>query len=196
MRCRPSGNPVAIKRVRRYSKNIPGERVQIDTCKISPGLYQYTAVDDCTRYQLDFLEIVIEEMPFPVQTVQTDRGREFFAYKVQEWLLGSCIKFRPILQRSPHLNGKVERAQRTDLEEFYANVNLQDSHLRDRLSEWQHYYNSERIHGAIRMAPIDRYLERKDKTPYWYGVEANYDPTKERIREQSYEVDSILVKLK
>jgi len=58
---------------------IPGEPVQIDTCKIAPGLYQYAAVDDCTRHQrlevysrrttqntLDFLEKVIEEMPFPV----------------------------------------------------------------------------------------------------------------------------------
>lgn len=153
-------------------------------CKISPGLYQYTAVDDCTRYQvvevctprtaentLDFLEKVIEEMPFPVQIVQTDHGREFFAYKVQEWLMDSCIKYSPIRQRSPHLTGKVERAQRTDLEEFYANVNLLDAHLRDRLSEWQHHYNWERIHGAIRRAPIDRYLDLKDKMPYWYEVE-------------------------
>lgn len=190
----PLRKPPQYKRVRRYSKKIPGERVQIDTCKISPGLYQYTAVDDCTKYQvveiysrrtaentLDFLEKVIEEMPFPVQRVQTDRGREFFAYKVQEWLMGSCIKFRPMRPRSPHLNGKVERAQRTDLEDFYDNVNLQDTHLRDRLSEWQHYNNWERIHGAIRMAPINRYLELKDKTPYWYEVEANYDPTKEHI---------------
>ncbi len=140
------------KRVRRYSKKIPGERIQIDTCKISPGLYQYTAVVDCTRYQVveiysrrtaentvNFLEKVIEEMPFPVERVQRNRGQEFFAYKVQEWLMDSCIKFRPIRLRSPHLNGKVERAQRTDLEEFYANVNLEDTHLRDRLSEWQHY---------------------------------------------------------
>jgi putative transposase len=33
-----------------------------------------------------FLEKVIEEMRFPVQSIQTDRGREFFAYKIQEWL--------------------------------------------------------------------------------------------------------------
>jgi transposase-like protein len=33
----------------RYERPIPGERVQMDTCKIAPDLYQYTAVDDCTR---------------------------------------------------------------------------------------------------------------------------------------------------
>ena len=69
----------------------------MDTCKIAPGFYQYTAIDDSTHYQvlevysqrtaqntLDFLEKVIEEMPFPIQRIQTDRGKEFFAYKVQE----------------------------------------------------------------------------------------------------------------
>lgn len=62
-----------------------------------PGLYQYTSIDDCTRYRvlriykrrtaantLDFLDCVIEEMPFPIQRIQTDRGREFFAEKVQK----------------------------------------------------------------------------------------------------------------
>lgn len=67
---------------------------------------------------------------------------------------------------SPHLKGKVERAQRTDLEEFYANVELNDPLLRDRLNEWQHYYNWERVHGAIGMASMNRFLEQNDKTRF------------------------------
>lgn len=80
----------------RYSRPVPGERIQMDTCKIAPSIYQFTAIDDCTRFQvariyprrsdsntLDFLEKVIEEMPFPIQRVQTGCGREFFALKVQ-----------------------------------------------------------------------------------------------------------------
>ena len=87
--------------VHRYAREVPGERVQMDTCKIAPRLYQYTSVDDCTRFRvlalysrraaantMRFLERVIEEMPFPVQRIQTDRGREFFAYGVQ----GSCFR--------------------------------------------------------------------------------------------------------
>ena len=35
-------------------------------------------------------------MPFPIQRVQTDRGREFFALHVQQWLKQAGIKFRPI----------------------------------------------------------------------------------------------------
>ena len=73
---------------------------------------------------LRFLEKVVEEMPFPIQRIQTDRGLEFFALKVQERLMEWGIKFRPIRPASPHLNGKVERAQKTDLDEFYSTVNL------------------------------------------------------------------------
>ena len=62
----------------------------MDTCKIRPGLWQFTAIDDCTRYLvaglarrrstaaiLTFLDQVLEEMPFAIQRVQTDRGTEF-----------------------------------------------------------------------------------------------------------------------
>jgi len=97
---RPNQKPKRKKKHKRYQKEVPGERVQIDTCKIRPGMYQFTAVDDCTRYlvveiyprrtaknTLLFLEKVCEEMPFPIQRIQTDRGTEFFAHKVQERLL-------------------------------------------------------------------------------------------------------------
>ena len=60
---------------RRYSRPIPGERVQMDVCKIRPGIYQYTALDDCSRYKvlrlydrasasstLDFLNHVVEDV--------------------------------------------------------------------------------------------------------------------------------------
>ena len=53
--------------------------------------------------------------PFPVQRVQTDRGREFFAVKVQERFKQCSIKFRPNKPGSPHLNGKVERYQQTPI---------------------------------------------------------------------------------
>jgi hypothetical protein len=37
------------KSVKRYAREIPGERVRFDTCEIADELYQYTAIDDCTR---------------------------------------------------------------------------------------------------------------------------------------------------
>ena len=56
---------------------------------------------------LDFLDVMIEQFPFPVQRIQCDRGREFFAVKVQEKLRKYSIKFRPVKPGSPHLNEKL-----------------------------------------------------------------------------------------
>jgi transposase InsO family protein len=206
---KPLRRPKREKRVLRYSRPIPGERVQVDTCKIAPSIYQYTAIDDCTRYQVMevypartaantilFFEKMVEEMHFPIQSVQTDRGREFFAYKVQEWLAEYCIKFRPIKPGQPHLNGKVERAQQTDLKEFWALVDFSEDHLNDRLAEYQHYYNWDRVHGSIGKTPMDRVVELSKQTPFWDKVEEKYDSAQEIIRVQNYARDVRLLKLK
>lgn len=198
------------KVVTRYSRPTPGDRVQMDVCKIAPGLYQYTAIDDCTRYKvlrlysrrtagntLNFLDAVLEEMPFAFQRIQTDRGREFFATNFQQRLLDWGIKFRPIKPASPHLNGKVERSQRTDLDEFYTTVDLKASNLEDLLSEWQHYYNWDRPHGSLGgKTPIERLTELADKALLWEEVSAKFDLKKERIQEQSYHAELALRKLK
>ncbi len=205
---------VRLKRKRRgmkrYSRPIPGNRVQMDTCKIGKGFYQYTAVDDCTRYKvvalfpkrtaantLNFLEQVMEEMPFPIQRIQTDRGGEFFAHKVHERMMEWGIKFRPVRPGSPHLNGKVERAQKTDLDEFYTSVSLKAPDLEDQLAHWQHYHNWQRPHGGLNgKTPMDRYFELLSKTPLSDEVYSKFDPTKERFRSQNYQEDLKLQKLK
>lgn len=194
----------------RYAKLIPGDRVQMDTCKIGPNLYQYTSIDDCTRYRvlrlysrrtaintLDFIDCVIEEMPFPIQRIQTDRGREFFAISVQEKLQEYGIKFRPNKPGSPHLNGKVERSQKTDKTEFYATVNLKSDDLDELLAEWQHYYNWERPHSAHNgKSPMEKYFEVSEQTPFTDEVESLYEPMNEHIQEQNYRLELELRKLK
>jgi transposase len=40
------------KSYKRYQRPIPGDRVQMDTMKVATGLYQYTAVDDCSRFRV------------------------------------------------------------------------------------------------------------------------------------------------
>jgi transposase InsO family protein len=199
--------PPARKGSKRYAKEIPGERVQMDTCKIAPGLYQYTAVDDCTRIRvlalfkrrtaansLQFLELAIEEFPFPIQRIQTDRGREFFAYCFQEKLMEYGIKFRPIKPASPHLNGKVERSQRTDIEEFYATADLKAPDLADRLREWQDHYNQHRVHGSLDgRTPWQVWYERSSRTPFHDEVESKYDRSAERLRHPVYQIDQQLM---
>jgi hypothetical protein len=74
---------------------------------------------------------------------------EFFAEKVQRRLMEYGIKFRPPKPASSHLNGKVERLQKTDLEELYPTVDLNAGNLEDLLAEWQQYYNWERPHSSL-----------------------------------------------
>ncbi len=199
------------KKFKRYQRPIPGDRVQLDTCKIAPGIYQYTAVDDCSRWRvleiynrrtasntLKFLDKIIEEFPFPIQRIQTDRGREFFAEKVQLKMMEYCIKFRPIKPASPHLNGKVERSQKTDLEEFYALIDLSDfEKLREELACWQFFYNWKRPHGSLKgKTPSQIDSELSEKTPISEEVEALYDPSKEHVQNANFAVEMQLRKLK
>jgi len=196
------------KKLHRYSRPIPGDRIQMDVCKIAARLYQYTAIDDCTRFKvialypnriaantLEFLEAVIQQMPFPIQRIQTDRGLEFFAYSFQERLMEYGIKFRPLKPRSPHLNGKVERTQRTDLDEFYSTVDIKDPDLPNLLSQGQFHYNWFRAHSSLKgKTPMDMVSSLSDKIPIWEEVEARYDPTKERLKVANYWIDCQLNK--
>nr|WP_164126200.1 IS481 family transposase [Sphingobacterium sp. xlx-73] len=196
------------KRQIRYNRPVPGDRVQMDVCKIAPGIYQYTAIDDCSRFKvlqlfprrtatntLKFLDTVLEQMPFAIQRIQTDRGKEFFAYSVQDRLMEWGIKFRPIKPGSPHLNGKVERTQRTDLDEFYSTVDIKDPGLPNLLSQWQFYYNWLRSQSSLKgRTPIKVINVLSNKTPLWEEVEDMHDPNKERIRDQNYWIDCQLNK--
>src|SRR5262249_6811653 len=139
-----------------------------------------------------FLDRLLEEMPFPIQRIQTDRGLEFFAEAVQRPLMTWGIKFRPTKPRSPHLNDKVERTQRADLEEFWATADPKSVDLRQQLDEWH------RPHTALDgRSPIDRVCELTAITPSAEAVDAAaYDPGKERIRVARYVTDKTLARVK
>ena len=193
----PLRRPPRRRHVKRYERKVPGERIQMDTMKVASGLFQYTAIDDCSRFQvmklyprrtaantLDFLEYVLDEMPFPIQRIQTDRGTEFTAYRFNESLDDRHIKWRPNKPRKPHLNGKVERAQETDLQEFYAvaDLSLPIDALNDQLFEYQNYYNYDRTHGSIGCTPDRRYSERLKITPFSDEVWERFNPAAEQRR--------------
>jgi hypothetical protein len=178
----------------------------MDTMKIARGVYQYTAIDDCSRFRvlavyprrnarntLLFLDRVIEEMPFPIQRIQTDRGGEFFAESVQRRLMSECINCRPIPPRSPHLNGKVERSQLTDLNEFWSNHAPTEDEIDRRIEEWKFDYDWRRPHGSLGgKTPVDRTAELGEITPLAQQVQSAYDGLKERIRHREWRVDKTL----
>jgi transposase InsO family protein len=153
---------------RRYVKSHPGETIQIDVKFIrnpSAGgrkLYQFTAVDDCTRYRviriysrnttrsaIDFFETVKQVFPAKIREVQTDNGPEFstdFGFH----LVRQGVRHRLIRPRTPRLNGKVERSHRTDEQEFYSRQKFTDQEdLKAKLADWEKHYNLERGHMAL-----------------------------------------------
>ncbi|GAC1481252.1 MAG: IS481 family transposase [Flavisolibacter sp.] len=175
---------------KRYSKVVPGERVQIDVTKIGPKCYQFTAVDDCARLRaikmypnkkaesaVDFLGYMMDTLEFPIQRVQTDWGTEFFNRIFQEELMEHFIKFRPIKPRSPHLNGKVERSQLTDKSEFYSTIprDQKNMQLAPKLLKWQTFYNQKRRHASLNgMTPYEKYLELESRIPIQPNVTGKY----------------------
>ncbi len=172
-----------VDRWKRYEKPQPGHRVQIDVKFIAPikGLrrrhYQFTAIDDCTRIRVlriydrlsqktavQFVDYVLEKLPFSVEVIQTDNGAEFgsqFHYHVLDHGMGHVY----IKPATPRLNGKVERSHRIDQEEFYRmlkGVVIDDTELfNDRLQEWEDFYNFNRPHGALGgQTPYERLREK------------------------------------
>lgn len=138
----------------------PGQKIQMDV-KFVPSYcisngqkyYQYTAVDECTRWTFremydehstysskDFLIKLIKAFPAPIREIQTDNGsREFTnAYLPQKIptlslfenaLMQLDIKYHRIRVATPRHNGKVERQHRTDEKRFYKKMkmyNLED----------------------------------------------------------------------
>jgi transposase InsO family protein len=165
------------KRWKRYEKQLPGHRVQIDVKFIEPigaaaargkrrrKFYQFTAIDDCTRLRvlrvyptlnqetaIQFVDYVMQRLPFKVEIIQTDNGSEFgtsFHWHVLDKGVGHVY----IKPRTPRLNGKVERSHRIDAEEFYRLVEgvvIDDAKVfNDKLQEWEDYYNYHRPHGGL-----------------------------------------------
>ena len=174
----------------RYSRPVPGDRVQIDTMKVAPKCYQFTAIDDCTRMRalklypnkkaesaVDFLSYVLDILQFPVQRVQVDWGTEFFNDMFQEELMCYFIKFRPIKPRSPQLNGKVERSHLTDRSEFYRFIPKKERgmHLAGQLLQWQEFYNSKRPHSSLKgRTPAEKLVEVEHLVPIQPDVTAKY----------------------
>lgn len=101
------------------------------------------------------------------------------------------IKFRPNRPAAPHLNGKVERSQRTDRTEFWPTVDLSAARadIEQQLAHWQQFYNQERTHMALECkTPQNRLEELQSLIPTVEAVQATYDPAKESYVTNSYYV--------
>jgi transposase InsO family protein len=129
---------------------VPGERMQMDVkyvptqCLVGAvsgkKLYQYTAIDECTRWRhiavfdelsthnsVEFVRQLLERFPFEVACIQTDNGAEFTSRYTgsdhpspfEAELADLEIRHKLIAPATPRHNGKVERSHRSDQERFY-----------------------------------------------------------------------------
>lgn len=153
------------RQLKLFERERPGESIQIDVKEIKIAgqkAYQYTALDDCTRYRVlrlyprkhrhsseDFFHRLRRAFPFPILKIQMDNGSEFpldFALTIQ----AAGIRTRYITPRRPEQNGKVERSHRVDDEEFWSQQTFTTfASASTALEGWQHRYNHERFSMAL-----------------------------------------------
>ena len=97
-----------------------------------------------------FLETLQRRLPFPLRALQVDGGSEFAAL-----FEAACqqrgVRLFVLPPRSPKLNGRVERANRTHTEEFYelTPCPLSITELNRELQTWERTYNTVRPHQAL-----------------------------------------------
>lgn len=158
----------------RYQKAVPGERAQMDLKYLPQGRFQLTLVDDCSRMVAATvlerrtgaavcaaLPALLEALPFPLRCVQTDNGSEF-GHPLTRLLEQQGIRHARIRPRTPRLNGKVERVQRTMQEELWDAVPTGSlaAWLR-QLERYLRFYNQRRPHSALGyQSPQDYALAR------------------------------------
>ena len=157
----------ATRKPRDYEALLPGDIVQLDTMDVRPEpsivLKQFTAVDVVSRWSVPTivsnatanlatraLEAIIERSPFPIRAIQVDGGSEFMAGFEDACQQKGILLFE-LPPRSPKLNGRVERANRTYREEFYncSNATPTVAALAEHLRRWEHTYNHVRPHQSL-----------------------------------------------
>ena len=162
-----AGRPWALRKPADYAVQKPGDLVQLDTLDLRPApgvvLKQFTARDVVSRWDVIevhgratstaaslFLDTLQRRLPFPLRALQVDGGSEFAAV-----FEAAChqrgIRLFVLPPRSPQLNGRVERANRTHTEEFYelTPCSLSIAQLNQELLDWERTYNTVRPHQAL-----------------------------------------------
>lgn len=176
LRRRPLRRPYAVRKPRDYQALAAGDIVQLDTLDIRPRpglvLKQFTARDVFSRWDVvevhtratanlaaAFLDTLTARMPFPVKAIQVDGGSEFMA-EFEEGCRQRGISLFCLPPRSPKLNGHVERANRTHVEEFWHVYALPRDlvALNKKLKAWERTYNTLRPHQALGYATPQQYL--------------------------------------
>jgi len=167
VRRRRYSRPYAVRKPKGWKVERPGDLVQVDTVDLNRHLQehrkQFTARDMVSRWDVieahtrasaslaaGFLDTLERESPYPIKAIQVDGGSEF-AVEFEQACKNRDIRLFELPPRSPKLNGRVERAQRTHREEYYERHDIPqtiEDHNQD-LKRWQDVYNMIRPHQAL-----------------------------------------------
>jgi putative transposase len=179
----------ATRKPRTYEAKRPGDIVQLDTMDIRPEpgivLKQFTAVDVVSRWSVPTiasnatanlatkaLEAIIARSPFRIRAIQVDGGSEFMA-SFEDACKEKGVLLFELPPRSPKLNGRVERANRTYREEFYncSSATPSVAGFREDLRRWEHTYNFVRPHQSLgQLTPAEALLADFNIDPTTKGV--------------------------
>jgi transposase InsO family protein len=176
-RARP--RPYALRKPQDYPVREAGDLVQVDTLDVrpQPGLAfkQFTARDVISRWDVveayptatartaaGFLTILARRMPFPLKALQVDGGSEFAA-AFEAACQQRGLRLFVLPPRSPKLNGRVERAQRTHTEEFYEVTPCarELAAVNRKLQAWERIYNTVRPHQALGYLTPQQFLRQQ-----------------------------------
>ena len=134
-----------------YCLDNPGREIQLDVN--FPFGYQrkevvYDAIDDCSRFvyakvkdnhsqssSIEFVKELIEKVPFSIEAIRTDCGREF-SREFTEFLKEQGIEHKKNPPYTPQHNGKIERYHGTfkNSESIYWSCEASSEELNYRLS--------------------------------------------------------------
>ncbi len=183
------------KRIRRYPELlVPGEKVQIDVkevpynclrgdaIKYGKHFYQWTAIDECTRFRfvyafeehtpentVKFLKMLLKEFPFKIRAIQTDNGTEFTYKFISDTEISPLDKMLQTLKiphvlippRTPWHNGKVERSHRNDQRYFYDWETFRTlDELNEKLKKHLEWSNNKTMRTLGRKSPVQILAEK------------------------------------
>jgi len=182
------------KRARRYEKKYPGELIHFDTkrlpllkneVKTNPREYLFVAIDDHSRElfaailpdktqfsSAKFLNQVIAECPYSIETAYSDNGTEYRGTESHDFVK-TCAENK-IAQRftrvkRPQTNGKAERVIRTLMEMWHNRIEFRNrEHRKKELIRFINFYNTVKPHKGI-----ENLTPHEKLTNYFYSQSVN-----------------------
>lgn len=171
---------------KRYNKDYPGEMIHSDQTKLplikgeslfSKPEHLFIAIDDFSRElyaaimsdktqysAAAFLNQVMEECPYTIETWYTDNGTEYKGNPKHHVFMQLCQKNK-INQRftrikTPRTNGKAERVIRTIMDMWEKKTEFKSrTHRIQELVRFVNYYNTVKPHKGINnLTPMEKLI--------------------------------------